>query len=119
MYQYLLCFGFFVATLLASAQVPHAVQYGVETGLPSLEAYQVRTDSKGYVWVVTDRGVSRFDGTAFITYSQKDGLENLTILAMAEDNHGRMWFASIKNTLYYFENNRFHPFEANQQLAER
>ncbi|GEM_PF-3301880 len=100
------------------AQEPQTRVYGIENGLPSLESYQVKVDSKGFVWVATDRGVSRFDGTEFKTFNQKDGLEQLTIFAMAEDNHQRMWFAALGGTLFYHEEGTFHAFAQNELLTK-
>jgi len=39
--------------------------YSTEQGLPSVEVYQSLQDSDGYLWFVTDEGVSRFDGYSF------------------------------------------------------
>lgn len=45
------------------AQDPHPTfkHYTVEQGLASSEVYQVRQDSKGYIWFATGNGVSRFN----------------------------------------------------------
>ena len=40
-------------------------EYTVEDGLPSNTIYQIAQDSKGYIWVATGTGASRFNGTDF------------------------------------------------------
>lgn len=96
------------------SQTPYTQEYSTEHGLPSMETYQVRQDSKGYIWVATDRGVCRFNGTEFVVYNQKDGLEDITVFCLKEDNRGRMWAASFLGKLFYFENERFHSFGTNK-----
>jgi len=99
-------------------QSPYCRQYATEHGLPSMETYQVRIDGKGYVWVATDRGLCRFNGSEFVTFNQKDGLKDLTVFNIREDDQGRMWAASFSKTLFYFEDGRFHPFPHNDILKD-
>ncbi|TNE55574.1 MAG: hypothetical protein EP338_02040 [Bacteroidetes bacterium] len=44
------------------AQIESTKNYTIEHGLPSNETYQVFQDSRGFIWIGTDRGVSRFNG---------------------------------------------------------
>lgn len=110
----ILFFGF--ASL--QAQEPLFRKYGIAEGLPSNEVYQIRFDSKGYLWIATDRGVSRFNGSEFINYDQQNGLEDITVFNLREDNKGRMWAASWAGSLFYFENDSFHAFARNDSLQK-
>lgn len=99
------------------AQSPFFKHYTTEHGLPSMETYQVRQDSKGYIWVATDRGICKFNGTEFKLYNQENGLQNTTIFSLKEDEKGRMWAGAYSGSLFYFENGRFNLFPHSDKLA--
>ena len=101
-----------------NAQEYHFTNYTVNDGLPSSETYITFQDSKGYLWVGTDRGISRFDGYAFKNYSHKDGLGDQTIFYIDEDKEGRIWFASLSCQLFYFENGSIFPAPANKSILK-
>ena len=48
----------------------HLTKYKQSNGLPSYNVRKVLQDSKGFMWVATQDGVSRFDGREFINYSK-------------------------------------------------
>lgn len=55
-------------------------------------------DKKGYLWISTKRGISRYDGVKFETLSYEQGKENSIpsneISKLAEDKHGNIWIAT-------------------------
>ena len=53
----------------------------------------------------------------FENFGFDDGLEQLEINQIHEDKRGTLWFGSLSGKLYYFQNNRFHPFIHNNVLA--
>ena len=62
-----------------SSQEFSSVNYSISDGLPSNETYHITQDDKGYIWIATDRGPTRFDGTEFKIYGTKDGLPDPTV----------------------------------------
>ncbi|HRG90057.1 MAG TPA: two-component regulator propeller domain-containing protein [Chitinophagales bacterium] len=103
--------------LLSVAQLPFR-HYSTNEGLPSSETYSVFQDSKGYIWIATDMGVSRFDGYNFKNYSTADGLADNTIFKFYEDYKGRIWFHSFSGRLSYYYNDsiRGADMPINEQL---
>ena len=103
--------------LLSVAQLPFR-HYSTNEGLPSSETYSAFQDSKGYIWIATDMGVSRFDGYNFKNYSTADGLADNTIFKFYEDNKGRIWFYSFSGRLSYYYNDSIHGADMliNEQL---
>lgn len=103
-------FHFFILT----AQDPHPAfkQYNVEDGLASSKVYQVKQDSKGYMWFATDNGVSRFNGYEFENFSV-NGLPDNTVFEIFEDKKGRVWFLTLTNKLFYYEHNKMHLYKYN------
>ena len=77
--------------------------YQVKDGLSSSEAYQLLQDQRGYIWIATDNGVSRFNGFTFDQYTVQDGLPDNTIFEIREDEHGHIWFLGINNRVVYFD----------------
>ena len=92
------------------------IHYGIEAGLPSNETYYFLEDTQGYLWIGTDKGVSRFNGYGFKTFTTNDGLTDNTILRMASGPDGKVWMACFNNTLSYYDQGKFHPFRHNEKL---
>lgn len=114
LYQ-LVLFLLFYAGAPAIAQDPHPAfrQYTVEDGLLSSKVYQVKQDSKGYMWFATNNGVSRFNGYGFENFSMKDGLPDNTVFEIYEDKKGRIWFVTLTNKLFYYEGGQMHVYRYN------
>src|SRR6478735_324576 len=110
--------------LLFSVSVPAWAQefrfqnFNELNGLPSSETYEVFQDSKGFVWVATDRGVSRYDGGEFHNYSIRDGLSDNTVFGFFEDYQSRIWFRTYSGALSYFQNDSIHHYKYNTLLMQ-
>ncbi len=89
------------------AQSASYSQFTNENDLPSNEVYAVFQDSKGYLWLATDRGVSKYDGNQFRNYTSKDGLPDNTIFNFYEDQKHRIWFLTYNGELGYYKNGHF------------
>lgn len=101
--------------------LPHAVNYGVEDGLPSSEVYFAMEDSRGYMWFGTDNGVVRFDGYEFQTYEEVEGLEDLVVYSIKEGPDGRIYACAGKSAqVFVWQENtdQFIPFTGNAALQE-
>jgi len=61
-------------------------------GLNSNVVYCVMQDSKGFIWIGTGAGVSRFDGYNLKHFTTDDGLSDDDIFQIREDANGRIWF---------------------------
>ncbi|NLU95354.1 two-component regulator propeller domain-containing protein [Chitinophaga sp. Ak27] len=64
--------------------------------LPSDKVQTLLRDSKGRMWIGTFGGLSLFDKTQqrFINFSEKDGLQNVTIYQILEDKSGIIWLST-------------------------
>lgn len=118
-FKYTLVLFFTLASLCGLngfAQVAYLPHYTTKNGLPSNNCYYTTQDKKGYIWVATDAGVSRFDGTVFENFTVDDGLPDNQILQLHEDSKGRMWFLSLGGQLSYFYNGKIYNEDNNKQL---
>jgi ligand-binding sensor domain-containing protein/signal transduction histidine kinase len=66
----------------------------VSDGLASATVNVVRQDARGYLWLGTGEGLSRFDGYSFRTFGVDDGLGHPVINDLLEDDGGRLWVAT-------------------------
>ncbi len=87
-----LFFLLFLPPVMAQwGQQPVLCHYTVRDGLPSNVVYDVMQDSRGFIWISTDQGVSRFDGTGFRNFTSEDGLPDNEIFRALEDDEHRIW----------------------------
>lgn len=49
-------------------QDPLFLRYTKTDGLPSNTVYDIRQDPQGFLWIATENGLARYDGTTFRTY---------------------------------------------------
>ena len=96
---------------------PTFTNYDNDDGLPSSEVYYALQDRSGYMWFATDRGVVRYNGYEFETFTEEDGLINNVVFTLYEDVKGRIWMLGYTEKLcYYFEGKIYH-YRYNQQLS--
>lgn len=84
--------------------IPLMRNYTTDDGL-ALDAIEcVYKDKKGCLWFGTaGGGVSRYDGTQFITYTIAQGLANNVVRSIMEDNEGNFWFGTSGGGLSCFD----------------
>jgi ligand-binding sensor domain-containing protein/two-component sensor histidine kinase len=85
----------------------------VRDGLPGYILYDVYQDSRGYLWIGADGGLSRYDGSTFKNYGLNDGLPtNAGAFSFTEDSIGQLWFCT-KGNACSFDGQRFvqYPIE--------
>ncbi len=77
-------------------------------GLNHRNVLRIMLDKKGFIWVYTDAGLSRFDGFNFKWYPQdKDDLPLIQYREaednIIEDSAGKIWAISLKNGANVFD----------------
>src|SRR5262249_23925499 len=89
----------FVWLLLLAVAAPGYAQqlairhFRVADGLAHGVVISLHQEAKGYLWLATYEGVSRFDGYQFTNYSPRDGLEHVVVNDLTSDRRGRIWAA--------------------------
>ena len=102
----------------ATAQTTYLPHYTSKNGLASNNCYYILQDRKGFIWIATDNGVSRFDGTNFQNFTIEDGLPDTQILRMSEDKDGRIWFFALNGQLSYLKDGKFYNQDNNELLKK-
>ncbi|MFM9951842.1 MAG: two-component regulator propeller domain-containing protein [Saprospiraceae bacterium] len=83
------------------SQSPGYLHYDIEDGLPSNLIYCAIQDREGYLWFGTDKGLARFDGEHFKTYTTLEGLPDPEVINLYEDFYGRLWIGCFSTKAAY------------------
>ncbi len=75
------------AARLPAERLPIRV-YTVDDGLAGDEINTILQDSRGFLWIATESGLSRFDGTRFVAYDARQGLPSPNVTTLLEDAGG-------------------------------
>src|SRR5277367_5821470 len=65
--------------------------YGEEEGLQNLAVQVVLQDRTGFLWVGTQNGLYRYDGSRFIGFGKNEGLPGARIESLHETIDGTLW----------------------------
>ncbi len=71
------------------------------SGLNSNEVYGLTQDRKGYMWIATEKGLERYDGTRFVDCFKNAGKEGSLIVSslFPDDAHGKVLYSQPDNRL--------------------
>lgn len=97
---------FAIAT--ANGQSYNMTKYSTATkGLPSNYVYDMVQDNKGFLWMATGEGLSRFDGVSLITYTEADSLADNYVASLILDKSGALWCGHGNGQLSYYNGTQF------------
>ncbi len=98
------CLLFWVGSLsLSLGQQPATWHITNNDGLPSNTVYKIVQDSKGYVWIGTANGLSRFDGKEFKQVNENQLSDN-EILSLTLDQKDIPWTLNLAGQLSSLQN---------------
>jgi ligand-binding sensor domain-containing protein len=103
---------------VALSQEYSYTHYGTTDGLAGSTVYTITQDKQGFIWLGTEAGVSRFDGTHFKNFTTRDGLPDLEVIKMFGDSKGRVWMAPFKKAICYFYKGSIHNEKNDPLLAQ-
>ena len=70
--------------------------YDTSDGLAGDAVQNLFRDSRGFLWIATSSGLSRFDGQLFRNYESAEGLPSPRIHDVAEGPDGSIWVATAR-----------------------
>jgi ligand-binding sensor domain-containing protein/two-component sensor histidine kinase len=74
--------------------------YSTLHGIVNNYVRNIAKDDDGFVWVATNRGLSRFDGFSFKNYLE-NGLRSTWISQLMKDKSGKLWVTTEGGIAYY------------------
>ena len=83
--------------------------YSMEDGLPANYIYRVVQDKRGYVWVATLNGLSRFNGKQWTSFQQQSEKKNHSLPSnwvtdIDADEAGNIWINTVNGIAVYNSN---------------
>ncbi|MBD5232915.1 MAG: response regulator [Bacteroidales bacterium] len=95
---------FCLCTVMLHAEVRH---FNVRDGLASRQVYEIEEDRDGFVWIYTNYGMDRFDGSSMKHYPLTDSEESndhiLSATSMNRSPEGDIWVALKSGVLYRYD----------------
>lgn len=96
--------------LIAKGQEYSYVHYSPTEGLVQNQIMCCFQDSKGFIWLGTKGGLSRFDGLEFKNYTVNEGLAANFINHITEDSSGNILAFTRKGFSYFIDNKIYNFF---------
>lgn len=93
--------------------------YTAADGLPRDHINRIVPDSKGFLWLCTSEGLSRFDGYGFVNYSREQGLPNQYIHDFLESHDGVYWIGTEKGLCRFNPDFPLQAVGTGQNMAQR
>ncbi|MEO6638688.1 MAG: two-component regulator propeller domain-containing protein, partial [Ginsengibacter sp.] len=93
----LLLFASLINFVTAQKQIFN--NYTVNDGLVSNSIRRIFQDSKGFLWIGTWEGISKYDGNTFTNYTTANGLSHNLVNDFCELNNGRIFVAFNNGTI--------------------
>jgi len=90
--------------------------YGTKEGLASNYAYRTIQDDRGFLWITTANGISRFNGKEFKNFGLQNGLPIYDIWMLLPDD-GKLWFFGRSNRLGYVKADSVETFENEKKIV--
>ena len=75
--------------------------YGIEDGLIDNRVTDLLEDRDGNLWIATQSGLARFDGSTFLNFAKKDGLPRTRIHCLFENSQGYLWLGTDEGVVHY------------------
>ncbi|HEX6846815.1 MAG TPA: two-component regulator propeller domain-containing protein [Chitinophagaceae bacterium] len=101
---------YFILGINAPSQKIFFDQLTTAEGLPSDYVNCVYEDSKGNLWVGTDKGACRYNGKEFQYFSNDNGLPSNFISCFTEDPTGNIWIGTLNAGVCIFDGKDFRQF---------
>ncbi len=80
--------------------------YGQDEGLRNLDVFKVIQDRAGLLWIATENGLFRYDGSEFHRFGPQDGIQETLVFSLFQDAAGRIW-VTTNDHLYVYSGERF------------
>jgi len=116
--KFILSILLLISCSLSNAQHYYSENITSKNGLPNNAIRSLFQDSRGFMWIGTDAGVSRWDGETFINYNTLDGLAGNKVWWIDEDNKGNLWFACFGAGISKFDGLNFTSYSSSDGLVD-
>lgn len=93
------------------------LSFDEDNGLTASDVYGVAQDNDGYIWIGTNKGLYKFDGTSFERYGPEEGIFSQLITRVYAFSDGDLIAVGENPMLgYLIRENQVHPFGERQEM---
>ncbi|MBV9986975.1 MAG: histidine kinase [Chitinophagaceae bacterium] len=113
----LICVLYCMVQCLCYGQYPYVKKLNYPEQMPTQKVFDMLTDSKGYIWIGTDKGLFRSNGQSFTPIP----FTNTTLVSVSylqEDRDGTVWCMNFHNQLFYYRNDSLHRYAIDPNLSK-
>lgn len=103
---------------VASAQIPGLRVYSDQHGYPGSAGYLIGQDQRGFIWIGTNNGVTRFDGQHFEVFDTEDGLVDKEIIMVVAGGDSSVVFLPLLNNLSYYREGQVYTAADRKDLQQ-
>jgi PAS domain S-box-containing protein len=91
----------------------------VADGLPGNVILSAYSDKENNLWLGTTKGLSRYSGDRFNTFTSDDGLAGNHVLSVYCSKDGKLWIGTLTNGLSMFDGNLFRNYGIKEGLKSK
>ena len=91
------------------AQEPVSIHLSEKNGLPDKEFYDIIEDDEGFIWLCADKGLFRYDGKTYKSYTNNKQ-RGISVFGAKQDSLGRIWCNNISGQFFYTDGEELHLF---------
>ena len=102
------------APLAPPGRIPFQ-SYGTMQGLKNLSIWCLDQDADGFLWVGTEDGLFRYDGSTFQSFGTGSGLQNAWVRSLCVGRKDRLWIGTTRG-LALREHGRIRPLQEPEGL---
>jgi ligand-binding sensor domain-containing protein/signal transduction histidine kinase/HPt (histidine-containing phosphotransfer) domain-containing protein/ActR/RegA family two-component response regulator len=90
-----------------------------QEGLPQFSIHHITQTADGYLWLATQAGLARFDGSRFAVFDNRNtpALRTNVIWALHPDRAGNLWIGTVTGGLVRYRDGEFTTFTTRDGLA--
>jgi ligand-binding sensor domain-containing protein len=125
----LVIFSFFIAPVVIADEITNILSFDYFSqmdGLPNNQVQCIFQDKKGWIWIGTNQGLSRFDGYRFVNFVHNNedtsSLSGSLVRVIFEDKKGNLLIGTENGGLNVFdrEKERFlHPYKNHPEFKSK
>ncbi|MBL0912738.1 MAG: histidine kinase [Bacteroidia bacterium] len=88
------------------AQRMNFVNISSRLRLPVMETYGVWQDRQGYIWISTETGLCRYDGSELINLMDSPEFRNESVYALTTGPDGTLWMGTSNQRILYYRDKK-------------
>jgi ligand-binding sensor domain-containing protein len=100
--RYVVVLLFIFLRLVVHAQEIVSFNINQNDGLPSNTIYSVFQDTDGFIWIGTENGLARYNGSDFRMY-ENSTVRSKAVTGIFQDSEGRIWLHNFFGEILYVE----------------